>query len=247
MDHDEARAIVEKATQDAREGSPILTVPVVLDSEALKSHEPTMAEKLAANPPKRGPGRPPGRKNNSTLLREQGQAPSTRTSKIVPPRATPQKVPELSLEDKQKAHAVKIARAEKLADDVAETINDNMMLLLMAMGVPTSLLYKPGMEPTAAKENSKYTPLAQQLALGPMQSQFIGRFLAEMEATETGGKIGASVSEGKGPLILYGILSGAAMIQWGKGLMDAYKNIEPMLKAFQAEQTRQQQEQERGA
>ena len=241
MSHEEALAIIEQAT------NPTITQPVVLGPEELKAHEPTMAEKLAANPPKRGPGRPPGRKNNATILRESGQPSSTRSSRIVAPPARTPKEEKQSLEDKQKAHAVKIARAEKLADDVAETINDNMMLLLMAMGVPTELLYKPGMEPTAAKENSKYTPLAQQLALGPMQSQFIGRFLAEMEATETGGKIGASVSEGKGPLILYGILSGAAMIQWGKGLMDAYKNIEPLLKAYQAEQIRQQQATERGA
>ena len=84
-----------------------------------------------------------------------------------------------------------------------------------------------------------------------MTANVWGRFIAEMEATEQGGKLTGLATDGKGPLILYGILSLAGAVQWGKNLMDAYSKFEPLLKAYQAQQAaseniRQQHEQQSG-
>lgn len=206
----------------------------------------SLADKLANAPEaKRGPGRPPGRKNNATLAREaqEGVRKNPPSKMVVPPDRTkkPKDVPELS---PQERHRIKLGRAEELAEKVSETINDNLMLMLMAMGAPTELLYKPGQEPARVKAaSSKYTDLGQMLTLSPMQANIAGRFLAELESTEIGGKIGGVATDGKGPLIIYGILTAAGAIQYGKQLMDFYQKMEPMLAAYKAQKAQQEAQQ----
>ena len=198
---------------------------------------------VAANPTQpRKRGRPPGSKNKATLAREaqegvrKGDAVSG--SKIVAPPPKIKKDDGLTSEQRVQN---KLARADELASKVADTINDNLLLLLMSMGAPTELLYKPGMEPKRVKDDGKYTEFAQSLTLSPMQANIIGRFLAELEATDAGGKIGTVASDGKGPLIVYGVLSFAAAIQYGKTLKDAYDKFEPLLTQYRASQLVNQQ------
>lgn len=251
MEPEEAKKIlgIEQAT------SPVVSEPTELGPEAMKAMPPpqpvpSLSERLAAGksaeqlaadrPPRRGPGRPPGRKNNATLAREAQEgvrkAPAQRM--VTPPA----KKGDDGLTSEQR-QAAKLARAEKLAESVAETINDNLLLILMSMGCPSEILYKPGQEPKQVKaETSKYTELAQQLTLSSFQANIIGRFLAELEATETGGKVAGAVADGKGPLIVYGVLSLATAIQYTKGLADAYKKFEPMLKAYQEMRAQQEQQ-----
>lgn len=244
---------VEQAT------NPIIRQPTVLDAEALKPM--SLADRLPANPkvgsPKTVPeldefgnvkpkrrGRPPGSKNKTTLEREAAARGSGGGARMVTPPGKGAKPSEGLTLEQRVAH--KQARAAELSVKVGEAINDNLMLLLMSMGAPSALIYNPGMEPAQTKAESKYTPLGQQLVLGPMQMNIVGRFLAELEATDIGGKAGAQLSDGKGPLIIYGVLSLGAMIQWAKGLSDAYKQFEPMLKAYQAQQNVAQQQAQQG-
>ncbi len=238
MDQEEALKIVEAS-------SSVITEPMELDSEALKAHpapipEATMAQRLASAPPTsdvmsapKRRGRPAGSKNKSTIARENATQINRGARMVIPPGKKAKEDDGLTADQRREA---KLTRADKLATTVSDTINDNLMLLLMSLGMPSELLYMPGKAPKEVKVDEKYTALAKQLTIDPMQAHIIGRFLAEMEATETGGKVGTAISDGKGPLIIYGILSVAAGVQWGKNLMDAYKAFEPMLADFKARQ-----------
>jgi hypothetical protein len=242
---------LDAAVNAANGFPPLPDMPPEALAPAIK--EPTLAERFAAAPPvedvstpvKRGRGRPPGSKNKSTLAREaqEGvrQAPSQRM--VTPPPKPPKPTDELT--PQQRAQA-KLDRAAELSSKVADTINDNLLLLLMSMGVPEQLIYNPGMAPARVQENSKYTELAQGITLTPMQANIIGRFLAELEATDAGGKIGAVATDGKGPLIIYGVLSFAAAIQYGKTLKDTYDKLAPLLEAHRASLLIQQQHQDTG-
>lgn len=236
--------------------APTATTPSYLDPEATKPMPPpvSLADRLAqgktaadmgeGDKPKRKPGRPPGSKNRATLARESQEGVNRNSPQkmvVPPPRQTTKKDDGLTPEQR---HEAKLARAEKLTVTVVETINDNLMLGLIAMGAPSSLIYKPGREPKGFKEDTPYTDFAQSLVLSPMQAGFIGRFLAEMEATDTGGKIGSVVTDGKGPMIIYGLLSLAGLIQWGKGLSDTYKQFGPLLEQYKAQQRIHEQQQQ---
>ena len=49
---------------------------------------------------------------------------------------------------------------------------------------------------------------------------------------------------GKGPLVVYGVLSLAAVIQYTQGLAKMYKTIEPMLAAHRDAMIKQQEQQQ---
>lgn len=209
--------------------------PDFLSEEAMKPATiPSLAERmqrakppsevLADKTPKRR-GRPPGSKNATTIAKAKTEAIK---SGFVKPGDDDDLTP-------SQKHEARVARGQKLGTDVADTINDNLMLLLMSMGMPAKMLYMPGHIPEQQKD-PKYTVVAQQLTVSPFQANIIGRFLAEMEATETGGKLTGSLSEGKGPLIIYGILSLAVVGQYVRGLTTAYKQFEPLLKEYMAQQ-----------
>jgi hypothetical protein len=217
--------------------SQVITEPTVLDDEALKPHVPLSLEqrlrsgkstaevmKEGATPKRRG--RPPGSKNRSTVVKEAIEK--------------GKKVDVTDLTPSERAR-LKAARAEALATKVTDAVNENLLMILMSMGCPPELLYKPGQEPKQVKENSRYTPLAQQLTIGDFQANMVGHFLAELEATETGGKFGSAVADGKGPLIFYGIISGLCAIQYIQTLSKVYQQFEPLLSAYKAQQLANQQ------
>ena len=234
--------------------SPIITSPTILDDEALKAatparsladrlaHGKSTAEVMADKPGPKRRGRPPGRKNKATLAKEAssvspGQRIIGSKARAIPAKASV-KDDGLSPEER---HELKLKRADKLGNDIADAVNDNIMMVLMAAGCPPELLYLPGMEPKRAKESTKYTTLGYQLALSPMQASHMGRFLAEMETTDAGSKIGGALTDGKGPMILYGMLSLVGAMKYGRNLLQAYKTFEPMLKAYQASKNVQEQ------
>ena len=188
-------------------------------------------------PAPRRRGRPPGSKNKSTLEREAREAEARASGRPVlkppsggSPRGDKPEQPTETVDQRRRRMA---ARADYLATKVGDTINDNLMLLLMSMGMPAEMIYKPGYIPKGATSD-KYTDAAMMLTLGPQQTNILGHFLAAVENTDTGGKISGAVTDGNGPLIIYGILSAAVMVQWGKNLMDAYRKFEPLLTQYNA-------------
>lgn len=206
--------------------------------------EPSLRDRLAAGKPteqvlaetKTSPkrrGRPPGSKNKSTLEREARERAVTGSARLhIPPGPKDPTKPDDKPDKPVITGEMKAKRGEYLGVKVAETVNDNLMLLLMSAGVPTELLYKAGRAPV--KADSPYTDLAQMITMSTMQANLIGRFLAEVEATDTGAKLTSAGADGKGPLIIYGVLAGASVVQWGRSLAQAYKQLEPILEAYRA-------------
>ena len=246
-DPDDARKLLgmdppEQAT------SPIITTPVVLDDEALKStsfpwledaDKPT-AGTIVNRPKKEVPLSSPTKARATTPTKPRGRPPGSKNK----PKdgVKPQVVPDLD-ELRKKAEAIS-ARSDELAVKVADTINENLMLLLTSLGTPASFLYLPGQEPKTAASNSKYTELGNSIALSPHQANIIGHFLAHLEQTDTGQKVGSMTGVGKGPLVVYGVLSRAAVIQYTQGLAKMYKTIEPMLAAHRDAMIKQQEQQQ---
>lgn len=229
---------------------PAMTPMVIPELEAPKVEGGSSLKDRLASAPKPDPtaprrrGRPPGSKNRTTLEREANEgirpppgpgAKIPSTGRVTAPKPGQELTPEQKREHKRH-------RAEELSDKVADAVNENIMLLLISMGAPPELLYKPGHIPAKVTEHSKYTPIGAQLTLDKMQSNILGHFLAELEATDMGGKAAGIATDGKGPLVIYGILSVATVLQYGKGLMEAYANFKPLLEQYEAQQRVTQQQ-----
>ncbi len=238
-------------TDFTQSDSPVVQQPMVLDDEALRPVDlmsRMLAEAKIAPPSEpSGPrrrGRPVGSRNKATIEAEQsalGKAPSG--SRIVsPPGRPPKPDDELTAEQKRE---LKARRAEDLSEKIASGVNDNLMLMLTSMGVPPSLLYKPGREPKKVEESSKYTEFAGNVCLSPMQANIFGKFLAEAEGTDLGKKVSGSTGGGNGALFLYGVLSLGAAVQYVQGLQKFYSQMKPMLDAYQANVAREQAEKAR--
>lgn len=196
--------------------------------------EEAKAKGFTADAPKRPRGRPRGSPNRSKLVTPPGT--TTTTSGTQPSGAREP--------DPAQVRAAKAARAEELAAKVGDTINDNIMLILSSMGVPSHLLYQPGKEPQQQAANNKYTQMGNMVAISPMQANLYGKFLAEAEATDLGKKLTGTAGPSNGPLVIYGLLSLAATVQYVKSLQQFSQRLKPLLDAY-AEQMRQQAEQAR--
>ena len=235
-------------TDITQSDTPVVQQPMVLDEEALKPVDlmsRMMAEaKIAAPAEQAGPkrrGRPPGSRNRSTIEAEQavlGRPPSG-SRMVSPPSRSDKTKPDDELTAEQKRE-LKLKRAADLSDQISSTVNDNLMLMLTSMGVPSQLLYKPGREPKRVTEDSKYTELAGNICLSPMQAGIFGRFAAEFEATEYGKKVSSTTSTGNGALYLYGLLALGAGVQYVQGLQKFYSQMKPLLEAYQANIRQQQ-------
>jgi hypothetical protein len=221
-----------------------------LTTEALRSADEILRERLAQHPippemQKRGRGRPPGSPNKP----KDGQVkpPGSNGQKLSVPRGTAQRVdvPKDEATMAQKA-AAKKARAEELTAKIQVELNEHILDLFMSMGVPTDFLYKPGRAPSHAPANSPYTDLGQKLAINPMAASAWGKFAAELEATDVGGKlVGAGTGSSTLPLILSGLFALGAGLQYAKGVQEVLQNMQTLMQA-KAEYERQQQAQDEG-
>ena len=109
-------------------------------------------------------------------------------------------------------------------------------MALVGMGVPVPLLYKPGQAPQKVAANSPYTPFAGSVLINGNQAEVYAKFLAELEQTGPGKKFTGVAGEGNGPLVLYGVLSLFASVQYVQGLRQFYNQLKPLLDQYQAAQ-----------
>jgi hypothetical protein len=224
--------------------SPDIHVP--LSTEALRSADEMLQERLRQAPSpsigtaKRPPGRPPGSKNkpkDTDPVKPNG-------ARISVPRGAAARVdiPKDEATIAQKA-AAKAARADELAGKISENLNELILDAFMAMGMPTEFIYKPGRAPASAPVNSPYTDLGAKLTINPMTAKAWGRFAAELESTELGGKL---VGTGQGsstlPLILSGLFALGSGAQYFKGVAEVLQNMQRIMQA-KAQMDAQQSEQ----
>lgn len=231
---------------DVAPTAPTPPPPDVLTPEAQQPYESLMErmqreaaalgvspESPASSPGRRGRGRPPGSKNKSTLARE-GQVGVSRSGSsrlVTPPGRSPK--PDDGLTPEQRRE-IKQRRRDELQEKIINDGNEQIMLMLVSLGVPSSLLYKPGMAPAEVQTLSKYTQLASSVTISPIQAGLYAKFATELEQTDIGQKVTGVTGDSKMPLILYGALSLAATVQYVKGLTQFAEKIKPYLEAHAA-------------
>lgn len=235
-------AVINEPTElDAEATKPAITIPSLEDR--LRNAPQTVSTRAmtgGTNPIDPDTGKPKrGRPRKEAETTERKPAPPRRRT-----TAKKDEPPQDTRTAKEKADAIK-ARADDLTSQVADTINDNLMLLLTSLGVPPALLYKPGEEPKVAQQSNKYTPLGNQIAMSAHQADVIGHFLAHLETTDQGQKITGIAGQGKLPLIMYGLLSVGAVVQYTSGLAKMYQTMAPYLEQYKAQQLTQQVNQQR--
>jgi len=159
-------------------------------------------------------------------------------------RRTPPPSPnkdEVTEEEKRK---IKEARIEQLTESIVNDLNDHIMTLAISIGVPSNFLYKPGMEPARVAQDSKFTDVAGNICISPMQAGVYARFIAELERTSVGQKVSGTTSSGSFPMFLYGALSIALTAQYLSGLQKFYNQLKPLLDAYQAQEALRQRDAE---
>jgi hypothetical protein len=251
MTEEEAVSVLASFGATVQSDNPILTESTELDAEATKPaiSIPSLEERLRAAPAtfKAGtnPIDPETGKPKRGRPRKAAAEKAPAKPRVVGTPSKPIKPDEIDTRTPQeKAEAIR-ARADELTSRVADTINDNLMLLLTSMGVPSALLYKPGMEPKVTQTANKFTPLGNQIAMSAQQADVIGHFLAHLEQTDQGQRVTSFTGQGKLPLVMYGLLSVGAVVQYTQGLAKMYNTLQPYLEQYKAQQLAQQTNEQR--
>lgn len=224
--------------------SPIVTRPEVLTAEALKPSSLSIAEQIARNKangtitqPKRRPGRPPGSSSRSNV----GSSSNVNDS---PSDDTEAKKAELEAR-RIRAMMAKADSKKKKVDDytnrIVSELNDNIMAAFISMGVPSTVLYKNGAPPIPVV-SSNYTPIANQLAVKPLQAKAVAAFLVDLEYASEDSMVAramASATQGNAALAFKGILAAGAVFMYVKGAIDTMNKLGPVIQAYQAMQEQQ--------
>lgn len=227
--------------------TPVVSSPTILNEEALRTvdqsdlykrmlSEAATIAPAAEQPGARRRGRPKGSRNKATLEREAAgiSKPPGGARMVAPPGG---RSSSNATDDERTPEQIKEAKAkrvEELTEKIADGINDNLMLLLTSAGVPPTLLYRPGFEPRKVSSNGKFTDFAGNITVSPMQANIYARFLTEAETLPSVQKVVGNTGQGNGPLVLYGLLSVAASIQYVQGLQKFVKELKPLLEAKRA-------------
>lgn len=216
--------------------NPTLKYPEALDVNALMATTDETIKGLNDPSPRRG--RPPGSRNKPKTFG------SSQLSTLQVPRSNrrPPQPPkdEQTEEDKAREAAIKRQliqeRTAQYRAFILTDINEYIMSAFVAMGVPTAVIYNPGQAPTEEVASERYTPIGNQLAIGPQQSKYLARFAAEMAATDVGNKTTGLVTEGPVALVISGAFAAFGVFQWASNVMKVRKAVEPLIAAYKAAQ-----------
>ena len=73
----------------------------------------------------------------------------------------------------------KAEKTEAYTKRILDEANQNIMLLLISVGIPTNFLYKEGKAPAQAVVNESYTDLGNAVAIKPAQAKALASFATE--------------------------------------------------------------------
>lgn len=218
--------------------NPNITRPEVLDAEALRPSSLSIAEQIAKNkasapPPRRRPGRPPGSTTKPTVSSTPSDPEDSETKKA-------------ELEARRiRAMMAKADSKRKKVDEyttkIVSELNDNIMAAFISMGIPSSVLYKNGTPPIPVVSQN-YTPIANQLAVKPLQAKAVAAFIVDLEyASEDSlvARAAASATQGNAALAFKGILAAGAVFMYVKGALDTMQKLGPIIQQYQAMQEAQ--------
>lgn len=220
--------------QQIVEGGSLSDRPEVLTAEALKPSGLSIAEQIRLNrssaSPKRGPGRPPGSKNRPRVEVLTPEEEETRKAENEAKRIR-------ALVSKSDTKKKKV---EDLTNRIVGDMNDTIMLAFISMGVPSAVLYRDGKAPVKTV-NTNYTPIANQLAVQPMQAKAIASFMVDLEYVDQDSKLAGLVSSATGGtagLVFKGLIAAGAAAMYIRGVMSAMQQLGPVIQQLQEYQQR---------
>jgi hypothetical protein len=180
--------------------TPAMDSPVLSLKDRLKSQSSDSQDtRQVLQGIKRGPGRPKG---------------STSSRKPEEPKSTADTV--------LKERKAKKQRSDEIADQIVTDLNDNMMRLILAQGVPPFLVYNKGYMPVSVNNNTdKYTPFGQKLVIDDFTAKAVGSFIAEFEQSDTGMEIVGKATGGTVALVIKGLLAGVCVYGYVNGIRQA--------------------------
>lgn len=136
---------------------------------------------------RRGPGRPPGRKNRPKEPDGGINPPSTMR---IPPGTNRNPLDDKKQDDTTDAdrkRKEKQERAEEYSRKIKEDLNDKLfMLIIGATSIPAEALFKAGKVPAKAATNPDYTEFGNQIAIPSDVADSWGKLLAELSYTDAG-------------------------------------------------------------
>lgn len=206
--------------------SPVVQTPTSLTKEALTEADARLLEDLGnlSRTPKRR-GRPPGSKNKPKEAGIVGAGNPATTPTRRSTRSTDTGAPVI---DPSKTLVAKKAKTEEYTKQIVNQVNDQLLMMLVTVGIPPETLYKNKTGPQAQSFRSDLTDAGQRIAINPSMAHAVASFLTELEFTETGTKIAQSVGTGNGAIVLKGLFALGAIFQYLRGI----QHIFPMLRAY---------------
>lgn len=208
-----------------------------LTEDALTSADTSLARQMA-QATKRPRGRPLGSKNKSTIEREASMVnrfttPPSRGSTAGKTTTETHVLDERELRERRQAKA---NRAQVYAAKISVELNDHMMTMLVAMGVPTEMVYAPGKAPIQEQHYAKYGPVGNAMAVDPATAKSWGQFLADLTDTQTGSKVANITDNPNAAILLHGVLAAVSTFQWFNGARKMMEQLGPVLEAYKRQQ-----------
>jgi hypothetical protein len=205
--------------------SPVVRQPVPLGRDALQEADAELLKLLNEAPARPKRGRPVGSRNKpkASGVVGSGGREDAKTDKEGKP-------------DLSEVARLKIAKTEAYTAQIVQGFNDQILMVLVSVGVPPQALFLDGKGPKPQNFRNDLTAVGNRVAIQPSQAHAIASFLTELEFTDTGSRLAKSVGSGNGAMALKGLLAFAATVQYLQGLNSFRKEIEPLLQQLRQQQ-----------
>lgn len=208
--------------------SPLIEKPEVLGPEQMRPVSISISEQLKARGgnviqgTKRRPGRPPGSGTKAVSTESSSE---DELKKI--------KEDEARRRAEEAKRRIKQTKVNEYTEKIINEGNEYIMSMLIGSGVPAKMIYREGMAPVQVV-NEHYTEFGNRIAVKPMQARAVAAFLADLEGTDSGQKVTSAFAGGGIGLAFKGIVAGAAVFSYARGLYQIQQQLAPMLAAAQA-------------
>lgn len=218
---------------------PTLAPPTVDQSQFVirpEARQPTIDPKTGL--PKRGRGRPPGSKNRPKTPDGGVNPPMTVRVPGGPRTQTGGPVDEATNKKEEKK-----AKAEKYSQWITQELNDKLFMTLIGMSngaIKPEHIYKSGFVPPKVQGNPNLTDMGNAIAIPADVADSWGKLIAEVTATEGGGKV-EKMAENHVLMII--IAAGSALFSTYRYTQQLKPYI-AMIKAVQDAQAKAAQEQD---
>lgn len=139
----------------------------------------------------------------------------------------------------------KRARAADIAENLTGEVNDTVLSFFVSQGMPPGAIWRSGQVPIPVGDMSKYTPNGAKLAIDGFTARAVASFIAELEGNASVSKATEAVTGGVVGLVLKGILAGACVVGYTRGVLQVVGEMQQLrrqIEEYRAQQPQNQRE-----